>query len=306
MVALPRSIAAPPPTAPLAPVTTALDLPAIDGHPLAAHHTAPTGPARGAVLIAPAMAVPQRFYAPLATWLGQRGYHALTFDYRGVGASRRGGLRGLDVDLIGWARLDATAALRALEDRAPGLPLTWLGHSLGGQLVPFVPDHRELAQIVTVAAGSGYWRINAPHTRRRAWLLWYGLAPLLTPLFGYFPGQRLGVVGDLPAGAIRQWRRWCLDPSYAIGAEGDEVADLYARVRTPIAALSFTDDEMMSEASITSLHAGFRGAPVTHHRHAPSALGVARVGHFGWFRAEHAPLWERQLAPLLDAAAPRR
>jgi len=178
-----------------------LELAAVDGTPLAARHFAPAGPACGAALIAAAIGVPQTFYEPLATWLAAIGLHALTFDYRGIGLSRRGPLRQLDIDLTGWARLDATAALRALQDRAPGAPLTWIGHSLGAQIIPFVPDHRELAKIVTIAAGSGYWRENAPPIRRRAWLLWHAITPPLTAVFGYFPGKPLRMVGDLPAGS---------------------------------------------------------------------------------------------------------
>src|SRR2546421_711925 len=81
--------------------------------------------------------------------------------------------------------------LRALQDRRPDLPLTWIGHSLGAQIVPFVPDHRELARVITIAAGSGYWRDNVAALRPKVWLLWYVLTPLITPVFGYFPGKRL-------------------------------------------------------------------------------------------------------------------
>ena len=291
------------PAAPAAPAPRDLELSATDGVPLAATHVAPVGPARGAALFAPALGVPQRYYAAFAAWLAARGFHALTFDYRGSGRSRRGSLRAVDADLITWARRDATAALRHLQDLAPGLPLTWIGHSLGGQLVPFVPDHGELARIITVAAGSGYWRDNGPALRRKVWLLWYLAAPLATSLVGYFPGRALGMVGDLPRGVIRQWRRWCLDPGYAVGAEGRAVAELFERVRTPITALSFTDDEMMSARSIDGLHGAFRGAAVTHVRLAPADVGRARRGHFGWFRDEHAPLWDDVVAPHLATAA---
>jgi predicted alpha/beta hydrolase len=43
----------------------------------------------------------------------------VTFDYRGTGSSRRGPLREVDADILTWARLDTTAALRALQDRTP-------------------------------------------------------------------------------------------------------------------------------------------------------------------------------------------
>lgn len=272
-----------------------LPLPAIDGYPLAARYFAPAGPARGAALIAPAMGVPQAFYAPFAAWLAARGHHVLTFDYRGTGASRRGSLRGLDIDIVGWARLDATAALRALADRAgDAAPLTWIGHSLGGQIVPWIPDHGDLAKIVTVATGSGYWRENSPELRRKVWLLWWCVGPLATALAGYFPGRALRMVGDLPRGVIRQWRRWCLDPDYAAGAEPG-AADLYARVRAPIVSLGFTDDEMMSARNVASIHAHYTAAPVALRRIAPEDLGVRRIGHFGFFKLGPAH-WERLLA----------
>jgi len=301
MAALPRDVPrrsphpAPPPAA-----FRALEIAAVDGHPIAARHFAPPVPARGAALIVPAMAVPQTFYEPLARWLASIGVHAVTFDYRGTGLSRRGSLRGLAADIVSWAQLDVTAVLRALQDVTPGLPLTWIGHSLGGQIIPFAPDHRELARVVTVATGAGYWRENAPALRRKVWLLWYLVAPVATSLFGYFPGKRLGMVGDLPAGVIRQWRTWCLDPEYAVGAGGPAVRELYARVTAPITALSFTDDEMMSARNTVSLHGHYARAPVELRRIDPAEVGMARIGHFGFFRpASREPLWEAVLRPEL-------
>jgi predicted alpha/beta hydrolase len=283
-----------------------LALVAADGEPLAARDFAPDGSARGAVLIAPAMGVAQDFYAPLAGWLAERGFRALSFDYRGSGRSRTRPLRGLDADVLTWARLDAGAALAALRARAGDVPLLWLGHSLGGQIVPFVPGHEAIARIVAVAAGSGYWRQNAPALRRKVWLFWWGAAPLLTPLFGYFPGRRLGMVGDLPRGVIEQWRRWCMHPEYAAGAEPG-AREAYAAVRAPITAIGFADDEMLSRASIEALLAAYRGAATALRFVAPAEVGLARIGHFGFFRAERRALWEALLAPALaaDDEAPR-
>lgn len=297
LVAVPAADPPPAPPDPAPAPGRAFSLPAIDGVALAAYHFAPAMgvPARGGALIAPAMGVPQTFYAPFATWLASLGLHVVTFDFRGVGGSRAVPLRAITADIVDWARLDATAALRALQDLAPDVPITWIGHSLGGQILPFIPDHRELAKIITIATGSGYWRDNTPALRRKVWLLWYFAGPVFTSLFGYFPGKRLRMVGDLPAGVLRQWRKWCLDPAYAVGAEGAAVADLFARVTTPITSLSFTDDEMMSLRNTESLHGFYTRAPVTFCRLSPEALAVPRIGHFGWFRAACAPLWDRVL-----------
>lgn len=274
-----------------------------DATPLAARLFPAARPAQGAVLVVPAMGVPQAFYAPLASWLAGRGFHVLTFDYRGIGDSAQGPLRKVAADVMTWAREDAAAALARLAAHAGNLPLTWVGHSLGGQILPFVPGRERVARMVTVATGSGYWRENSPELRRRVWLLWYVVAPLTMPLFGYFPGRRFNMVGDLPRGVMTQWRRWCLHPEYAAGVEGEAVRAQYAAVTTPITSLSFTDDEFMSARNTASIHGFYTAAPRTMLRLEPRREGLRRVGHFGFFRREmQQPLWERHLLPALATA----
>lgn len=273
-----------------------------DGFALAARHFPAAGTARGTVLIVPAMAAGQGYYAPLAGWLAEHGFDVTTFDYRGIGRSRRGPLRGFHADVMTWAQLDCAAMIEASAARAQGQPLYWIGHSLGGQIFPFVPNRERVAKMVTVATGSGYWRENAPPLKRFAWWLWYVVAPLSLRLFGYFPGKRLRKVGDLPYGVMEQWRRWCLNPDYAVGVEGEPARAAYAAVRTPLTAISFTDDEYMSARNTASLHGFYVNAPQTHKRFAPHQLGVRRIGHFGFFRAEQAPvLWQPHLLPELAA-----
>jgi predicted alpha/beta hydrolase len=263
-----------------------------DGTAITTRFYPATQPARGAVLIVPAMGVPQSYYRAFATWLAREGFHVATFDYRGMGLSKRGSLRDVDADIITWAEQDTQAVLTSLAARSGRLPLTWIGHSLGGQIIPFVKHRTAVDKFITIATGSGYWRQNAPKLRRKVWLLWWGLAPVATPLFGYFPGKRLGLVGDLPKGVIRQWRRWCLDPEYAVG-DGEATRALFAEVTTPITSFSFTDDEMMSGDNIASIHSFYFNAPKTMRRIDPDELGVAKIGHFGFFREElKGVLWE--------------
>ena len=271
-----------------------------NGHSLSSHWFHPAGEARGVVLIVPAMGVEQRFYAAFAQWLAERGFVTVTFDYVGMGLSRQGPLRDLQVDVIGWGRHDCSAMLDAAVEAAGELPVFWIGHSLGGQILPFVRGSERIRRAFTIATGSGYWRENTRSLRNRAWLLWHLIAPLVTPLAGYFPGQRLGMVGDLPRGVIEQWRRWCLHPEYAVGAEGEAVREAYSAVRTPITAISFTDDEMMSGRNTESLHGFYRAAPQTAKRIAPTQIGVERIGHFGFFRRQFAEsLWAPYLLPDL-------
>lgn len=277
-------------------MSDALTITTADGTTLAAELYTPVQPARGAALLVPAMGVPQSYYTAFATWLASQGITALTFDYRGTGRSRHGSLRAVDADIRTWAEQDTRAALLLLAERATGVPLTWIGHSLGGQTLPFVPEHTRLAKVLTVATGSGYWRENAEPLRRKVWIFWWLAVPALTPVFGYFPGKRIGMVGDLPRGVVMQWRKWCLQPDYAVG-DGDHIRALYASVTAPITALSFTDDEMMSGRNTKSIHGFYTGASVSHRRIAPVDVGLRRIGHFGLFRSDMTPLWQSHVLP---------
>jgi predicted alpha/beta hydrolase len=279
-----------------------LTMAADDGRALAGTWFEPTDVTPvGVVVIAPAMATPASYYAAFATWLATQGFRTLTFDLRGMESVAA--MRAEDADVLRWFG-DMASALDLAVDTADGLPVTWVGHSLGGQAVPFV-DHSRLARIVTVASGTGYWRLNAPAVRWRAPLLWRGIAPVASRIAGYYPGRRLGVLHDLPAGVMRQWGRWCMHEEY-LGVDVPHAAERFASVTTPMTSLSFTDDELMSAASISDLHDRFVNAAQVHQRYTPAQLEVERMGHHGFFRARHQDLWDELVLPHLGGFEARR
>lgn len=273
---------------------------ATDGHALAGYRFDPDGPAAGCVVIAPAMAVPQAFYAGFARWLAGQGYAVLSFDYRGTGESLRGPPRGAPGTLDDWMAKDYDAVLQQAHREHPGLPLFAIGHSFGGQCAPLLPSRRLLAGLVDIAVGSGAMRHNTPAIRRTAPLLWYVLVPLLCPLFGYFPGARLGVIGDLPTGAARQWRRWCLSPDYLLGAE-PAARPAFASAPFPVLALTFADDELLLEEGSRLLHAAYPAGRVEYRVLHPQEFQLPRIGHSGFFRPSgQAGLWPLVLDWLAD------
>jgi predicted alpha/beta hydrolase len=254
-----------------------------------------SGAPKAAVIVPSAMGVAQKFYTQFAQWLAGQGYHVTTFDYRGIGCSAPRSLRGYAMNIFDWARQDCAAIIDRVKAQSPDLPLYWIGHSLGGQLLGLIPNRDRIDRIVTVVTGTGYWLENTWRTKSVVWWLWYVVTPLALRLAGYFPGKRLRKVGDLPHGVMAQWRRWCLNREYVVGAEGEQVREAYASVRTPMLSLSFTDDELMSARGIKSLHGLYVNAPVEYRRIAPPEVGVKRIGHFGFFR----PQFEQTLWPLV-------
>ena len=266
---------------------------------IATRFYAPTGAARASIVIGGAMGVRQSFYEAFAKWLAQQGLQVWTFDYRGSGDSLGNApLRGFEADLFDWAR-DYEAVIDAAKAALPSQPLYLLGHSLGAQLPGFLQKPEQVDGLISIAAGSGYWRENAPRLKRTILYFWFFLVPLATRLWGYFPGRKLRKVGDLPRGVILQWRRWCLHPRYSVGAEGELAARSYARVRFPVLALSMTDDELMTLAGTHSLVSFYNRAPSAVERIAPADVQARRIGHFGFFREQFSQsLWPAVLDKL--------
>ena len=276
-----------------------------DGAELATRVWEPDQLVHGSVVIGGAMGVRQDYYAPFAQWLAGQGWRVTTFDYRGHGRSLPAGrsLRHVRADLFDWAK-DYEAVIDHAHAAAPAAPLYLLGHSLGAQLPGLLRNQDKVSGMLSVAAGSGYWRENAPQLKRMIWYFWWVLVPLATRLCGYFPGKRLRKVGDLPAGVILQWRKWCLNPRYSVGAEGEQVRRQYASVRFPVLALSFTDDELMTLRGTHSLINLYENAKREVHRVSPADLSLRRIGHFGPFRSEQEQaLWPR-MAQWLNGLAP--
>ncbi len=254
------------------------------------------------MLVAAAMGVRQDFYEPFARFMAENGVHVLTFDYRGMGASRPDDLAALDASVSDWAAKDMEAMLAEAARMAPGLPLALAGHSLGGQIFGIAPSNASVRASIHVNAGSGYYRFNE-RMRMGVRFLWFVAMPLATPLFGYFPGKVLRLIGDLPRGVAMQWRRWCVHPDYLL-SEGEAARAAFDRVRCPILSWSFEDDVMLPRRAIESLNGFYRRARLEHRHVAPAQVGLAHVGHFGFFseRSREA-LWKASLAWLREALA---
>jgi predicted alpha/beta hydrolase len=258
--------------------------------------------AKGKIVLASAMGVSQSYYQPLAEWLVEQGYSVLTFDTQGMGESLVKKIQDYHCDLIDWATDDYSTALKFVLECQPSAPVYWLGHSLAGQLFPLVKGIEQVSKVVTIASGTGYWKHNASQLRNKAPFFWYLIVPLATGLFGYFPGQRLGIIGNIPKQVMYQWRRWCLHPEYCVGVEHNGIRTKFANIDLPIKSLSFTDDQMLSKDNMQDLLALFGSQNKELIEIDPRQIGAKRIGHFGFFRAEFShTLWTDVLLKELQS-----
>jgi predicted alpha/beta hydrolase len=270
---------------------------AADGRELAAHWFAATR-RRGVIVFNGATGFPQSFYFKLALYAAERGYDMLVYDYRGMGSSVRGAPAAEAARMSDWGLLDMRAALDAGAERAQGLPVVTLGHSVGGQFLGLLRNHALARAHVQIATSTGYWRWESAPFKYLAWWFWRVHGPLMLALKGYIPtgGGWAGL--PLPRGVYEEWRRWCLRPSHFGPDLSTYLADnCFTEIRAPLLTVGFTDDSIATRRTVEELNKFFPHAQRESRWYAPADAGSKRIGHEGFFASRHRDtLWR----PVID------
>jgi len=286
-----------------------ITVPAADGYPLAATLFLPRGAKRHAVLINSATAVPRKIYRGFAAYLAHTGCSVLIYDYRGIGGSRQTAIEGYNQprSLVGfkatmadWAALDMSAAVSWMRERYHNVPLTFVGHSFGGQALGLIPNNTEVSRALLIAAQAGYWKLMASPERYRVVALLNGIGIPLTHLLGYAPGWS-GLGEDLPKGVFLQWVKWVMSPHYLFDDASLPGLKNFATYKGAMRALCFTDDPWATRPAVEMLCAGYAGTKPDILPVRPAELAVPKLGHFGFFRPEHRDTLWRGAAEWLEA-----
>lgn len=270
---------------------------ACDGRELAGLLVAAATP-RAALVVNGATGFPREFYLKFAHHCAGRGYHALVYDYRGMGASRRAPLPEEPARMSDWGALDMPAALAWLRERFAALPAATVGHSVGGQLIGLMPNHAAARAHVLVAASTGYWRWQHAPFRYMALAFWHLYGPLMLRRHGYVPQGRLWAGQSLPPAVFSQWRRWCLSPAHFGPDLGTALREhWFDDVRAPMLLCASEDDPIATRRSVAALLPFYPNARIEQRWVRPAALGARSIGHHGYFAERHREaLWD----PLLD------
>ena len=217
------------------------------------YHPAQADRVRGVLLVSHAIMADSRSLdrppgAGLASLLAQRGYHIYRLDVRGHGLSRR--------ERPTWSYQDVydrdlPAAVRAIAQRHPGLPLGVVGHSLtahGGLIM--LGRAPELPVRAFVGLAANIWLPHLEPSRGR-WLMkrlllesWW----MFTRWLGYFPARRLRIgPADVSlgfvSGVLEAARR-----DRVSGPEGDSLLGRLSQVRCPVLLIAGVQDRLLAPA----------------------------------------------------------
>jgi len=240
-----------------------------------------------AVVVTGGAGIPGVYYSRFAQYMAERGAAVLTYDYRGIGASREGSIRELRAGMDHWAGLDFAAALALARTRYPDISLSVVAHSVGTVFVGAAPDSAHISKIVFFGAHTGYWRDYAAKWRWALFLVWHVFMPVVTKLFGYFPGRMLRLGGDLPRQAALDWaaRR---QPQIVKNPEDQlrfgKLLSRCAATRANVLVLSISDDAFAPPAAAARVLSLYPNVVSVHETVTPESLGFRRLGHLGFLR----------------------
>ena len=269
-----------------------VSIPARDGYRLAGSLFPGDTSVHRVVVINPAIAVPGRFYRHFAAGLAEAGYAALTWDYRGIGASKTERLRGFRATARDWIFSDMAGVVDWVATEIEPERIFFVGHSLGGQVAGLLDNASSIDGMATMSAQSGHWRLQGGEQKLVALFHVYVTLPLLSRIFGYGPWSLLGAGEDLPKEAALEWAGWCRNRRYILG---DETLPLerYQQFTAPVLAYSFGDDKWGRPRSVDTMMQAY---PNLERRHIiPAEAGLDSLGHFGYFRPKSQPLWQETL-----------
>ncbi|MER6313872.1 alpha/beta fold hydrolase [Streptomyces sp. NPDC001581] len=249
-------------------------------------------PAAPVLVCMPAMGTRAVSYTPLAEALAGAGFQVALGELRGQGTSSVQAGRGVRYGYHEIVAYDFPALFRTVAAAFPGAPRHLLGHSLGGQLgtLYLSQEPHMAAGAVLVGAPSCHYR-GWPFPRSLGMLAGFRLAAAFSSAYGYFPGRRIGVLGNDSAQILRDMATQVRTGRYDVPSSPVDFEPWLAKLDLPVLAVTVKGDGMAPPAGVRGLSDKLTSARVTHWE-LVLGDGVRGSRHYGWIR-DHASLVER-------------
>jgi predicted alpha/beta hydrolase len=244
-------------------------------------------------LLLPALGTRVSYYAPFALALAEKGANVFLLEQRGHGKSPIRASRSHDYGYRDLAT-DAQLAIQWISAQN-SLPCFIAGHSLGGHiaLLAALEIPNQITGLHLLASCKPYYRHFKP-LQQYGIRLGNALFPVLTGLYGYYPGNLMGFGEREGKSMMRDWLRLAAQNSFDLPSYSRDLVGELERLNIHVLSHGFQDDEMAPEAAIQALNAHIPSAQVDYHSFSEEDLGC-RADHFKWARKDSSlqeQLWE--------------
>ncbi len=236
------------------------------------------------ILVLPAMGVRAKFYQPLAKVFAENGINCVLSDLRGLGTSSVRPSSKVD---FGYKEMisDLEVVIARVKEKFPEQAIFILGHSLGGQVASlYLSKHpNKVKGLLLVASCSVYYK---GWSGGQKWKTFMGIQvfPLLSRLFGYFPGDKVGFGGKGAKTALLDWSYLGRTGQFKIIGDDFDYESSLKKTSIPVFATIIEDDWMAPEAAIKNLYQKFHpNNPTTTYKLTKEIAGKP-LNHFNWVK----------------------
>lgn len=244
------------------------------------------------LLINSATGVRQQTYYDFAKYFAQKGFTAITYDYRGVSLSKPKELKGFKASMRIWGNTDYKALTDFIKENYPSQRKFLIGHSVGALILGMNKDSKIFEKFCFVATQNTYFGHLKPKIQLLS-LAGFGLyQPILTRTLGYFKTYFVNLGESLPKGVSDDWRTLLINKK-SVNRLLEKTPNFSKHLTQEVLYLHLEDDDwitekgmkLLMEETYTNMKPNYRTVKVT------ESTGE-EIGHINFFRAKHHKLWE--------------
>ncbi len=236
------------------------------------------------ILILPAMGVKASYYEPFVNNLVAHGITTMSVDLRGLGTYS---IRPSNKVDFGYLEMitDLKTVVDTIKSKYANQKVYALGHSLGGQIAALAQAKYThlFAGLVLAASNSVYYKTWSGKQRYFN-RIGYTVFPILSRIFGYFPGHKVGFGGKAAKTQVIDWAHVGRTGRYKIIGDDIDYEKALKKVNTPVLAIYIEGDWLSPKAAIAHLYEKFNErTPITNYTLTRAETGV-KLNHFNWVK----------------------
>lgn len=268
-----------------------------DGKKISLRWFAPQNSIGKVIIVGPAAGLTQDYYKLFARFFCQQGVTVITFDYRGIGDSGPADLKGYEASMHQWAVQDIDSVLLYVKNKFPNQEIIYMGHGTGGEIIGLAQASQYINKLVLINSALSCRNLWSWKDRFRI-MTTKMMVKLLNRRFGYFPGRKMGLASDVPAGVMQEWAKWCNNPNGLFGLFPDSN---YRKLRVPLLSYSFSDDWRCPRRAVHELLNHFVNCCISWYHIRPAEIEKRKIGYAGFFDPSmQNVLWMKLLSWIRD------
>lgn len=244
------------------------------------------------LLINSATGVRQQTYYDFAKFFAEKGFTAITYDYRGISLSKPEKMKGFKASMRIWGNTDYKAVTDFIKEQYPQYQKFLIGHSVGALILGMNKDSEIFEKFCFVATQNTYFGHLKPKIQLLS-LAGFGFyQPILTNILGYFQTYFVNLGESLPKGVSDDWRTLLMNKK-SVNKLLEKTADFSKNLTQEVLYLHLEDDDWITEKGMKLLmDETFSNMKPIYRTVKVSESTGEEIGHINFFRAKHSKLWE--------------